>query len=307
MPLPSPTNIDDIVGQRRLKAFLPRQMAVVQAEGQAFPDMAILGDSGAGKSTVAQLIATAMGGRYLRIQCGPRMRLAELYSEVQKLDFADVLHLDEAQSAPRPIHEALYDLLDKRKVPFSDGRNYDVFNPVSIAQFTVFVTTNEPGALRPELRNRLLELQLEPYADEDMHELIGRYAKDAAVDLEESAAKQLVMITQQSPRRLNKFMHQGLLGLNAREKLLTLEHVLELMELWNIDKYGLDHNQRRYLEALRSCNGRARLTTIASLSRLHRGEITREIEPHLMRMGLIYRDDRTGFRVLSKGCEVAHA
>ncbi len=298
MKFMSPETIDDLIGQERLKPLLARYIAAAKEGGQPFPDCLLTGPSGDGKSTVAEVISRAMGGNYLRIRCSSKLRFTQLYEEVTKLNFGDVLHLDEAQSGSPQVLEAIYDIVDKRIVPFSDGKRIDPFRPISISRFTVLVSTNEPGALKAPLRNRLVDLQLEPYDSKHMHDLLIAGGAQSGINFSQEAAELLVKISQLSPRKLIKIVGSGLMVLNPGVVAFEKPHVEELMKFWGINEIGLDSNQRRYLKALKHFGGRARLIALTAFSGLHRSDITGEIEPQLMRMGILTREEATAMRIL---------
>ena len=58
-------------------------------------------------------------------------------------------------------------------------------------------------------------------------------------------------------------------------------------DLIGIDEKGLNEQDRKYLMALKQCNGTASLNTISSILGLKSCEITEMIEPKMNSLGLI--------------------
>jgi Holliday junction resolvasome RuvABC ATP-dependent DNA helicase subunit len=281
------SELELIVGQSRLKEYLQQLSSGAQREKRFFPHSLVLGPSGYGKTTLVKALARDVSGKDAKyILCSPELTRNELCFELSRRREGTFLYLDEAHSLTRSCQELLFMYLDTGEIPTPGELTLDISTVIRAPRGPLLLSTNHPGSLRRELRNRLLQIALDEYRLEELEEIgFRQIAADRTVAKE--AMRLLAVSASGSPRVMKGMMEEVILT-TVRDAVVTIEHVQKLLELKRSSKDGLPPGPLRYIEFLGSQpESRARLYQLSSTLGLDPEFIRNEIEPVLHQKGYL--------------------
>lgn len=146
---------------------------------------------------------------------------------------------------------------------------------------TILGATTDRGRLAGPFLSRFRTIDMEPYTEEEVAELLGPLFAGYRVTHDFLTA--LARIGRLTPRlaieRAREMLDRH--RFNAGMYPLTNEGLMRICrEQWGVDEHGLSENDRRYLRALAA--GPRGLTAIGALLPVGRDEIERVIEPFLL-------------------------
>ena len=259
-----------IVGQTRLKPELSAYMEAMK--GGEPMNLMIRGQSGYGKTYLAHIIAKYVGRLSTRV-----LYLGEECIELFQ-PAADIHILDEIHEVSHP--EPLY--------PYMESGRY------------IFILlTNEFGQLKEPLMNRCIIIDLEPYTDEELAVLVSRVFREHDVEVDLIQCLEVATYARGNPRVAKVLAKRLSLFFRMEGKPLDVEELRQVLEdSFQISQGGFTNFDKQYLSFLAK-TGKAGLNTISRVLMIPKGTLEREVEPFLLRKGLI--------RITSRGRELVPA
>lgn len=212
-----PATFDQMVGQARLKTLMRRIVANVQTSGRPLDHIMIAGQSGTGKTTIAQVTAHELGRTVYQVKAPvTHAVLAELGRVCEDGDVVIVDEIHQQVSGDRrgisqaADPEDFYHIMEDRRLPTSGGM-------VPFPAVTFVGATTDEGLLPEAFINRFpLKLTLDPYTWDDMQKLCVANAHALGMQLTDVAAIRLGRASRRNPRQLNTFVRNALsIGGNA--------------------------------------------------------------------------------------------
>jgi Holliday junction DNA helicase RuvB len=292
-----PRKWSDYVGQDKIKENLRIIITAAKQRNQSPDHLLFYGNSGLGKTTLAQLIALEMG-KEIRIASGPAIeRAGDLASILTNLNEGDVLFLDEIHRISNTVEEYLYPAMEDYKLNLILGKGPMARTmELKLPKFTLIGATTRPALLSAPLRNRFgAVFQLNFYSNEDMEKIIERSANLLDIKVDPEALKIISKRSRFTPRVANRLIKrvrdfaqvQGN-GVVTKE---IAEHALDFLE---IDQVGLEPGDKKILLALieKFNGGPVGLQSLAAASMEEEDTILDIYEPYLMQMGFIERTPR---------------
>lgn len=299
-----PANLDDYVGQAR--AQIKVKMAVTSAISRGIQPGHILlsGPPGLGKTSMAALVASLINaGRPEGERVGMHTTMGtsvkapkQLAKVLGKIRKGDVLFIDECHQMGLAAEEMLGLAMEDGRV-FVGGTESGTTDGVelTIPPFTLVCATTKPAHMsRPLLDRMKLRVALEYYSVEELAEIVSRAAKRDEVDLTDEAAEAIARVGRSTPRVALGILEQVRCYADTL-KLTTvdLEAAQGAFDVIGVDSEGLDERDRDYCEVIASWAGRrAGLKPLAARSGLDAKEITDDIEPYLLRAGMLDKNSR---------------
>jgi len=299
-----PKDFNSYIGQDRLKKNLKLAITAAKKREEPVDHVLLHGPPGLGKTTMAHVIAHEMNSN-IRVTSGPAIeRAGDLASLLTNLQDGDILFIDEIHRLNRTVEEVLYPAMEDYQLDIILGKGPSARSMrLDLPKFTVIGATTRTGSLAAPLRDRFgLIHRLDFYNPEEIERIIKRAARILDVTIKDDAALEIAKRSRLTPRIANRLLRRArdyadVNGDGIIDKISSLA-ALELME---IDEMGLDHNDRRLLEAIIDSynGGPVGVETLAALMADERSTIEDFFEPYLMQIGFLERTPR-GRKVTSK-------
>ena len=292
-----PKMLSDYIGQEKLKEMLSIYIEAAKKRKQSLDHCLFYGPPGLGKTTISNIIANELGVN-CKITSGPAIeKPGEMAAILNSLSEGDVLFVDEIHRLNRQVEEVLYPAMEDFAIDVLLGKESSTRSlRLELPHFTLIGATTRAGLLSAPLRDRFgIISKLEFYKKEELTQIVLRSAKVLSVPIEEDGAKSIAMRSRGTPRLANRLLRRIRDFADVKyEGVITKEVAEESLDLLNVDKLGLDQNDRAYLTAIvdKYSGGPVGLETLAVSLGEDSGTVEDMIEPYLLLQGLIDRTKR---------------
>src|SRR3989339_1501582 len=203
-----PKNWSDYVGQEKIKENIRIILTAAKQRGQSPDHLLFYGNSGLGKTTLAQLVAMEMG-KEIKISSGPAIeRAGDLAAILTNLNDGDVLFLDEIHRISNTVEEYLYPAMEDYKLNLILGKGPMARTmELKLPKFTLIGATTRPALLSSPLRNRFgATFQLNFYSQPDIEKIIERSAELLNIKIEPEALEIISNRSRFTPRVANRLL-----------------------------------------------------------------------------------------------------
>jgi Holliday junction DNA helicase RuvB len=289
-----PQKWEEYVGQENIKENLRIMIEAAKQRGEMTDHMLFSGQAGLGKTTLANLVATELGGS-LRVTSGPALeKMGDLAAILTNLESGDILFIDEAHRMNRMIEEVLYPAMESRKLHLMIGKGPAARSiTLDLPPFTLVAATTRESLLSGPLRSRFgATFRLEYYAPEDISTIISRSARILKVPIDKDAISMLSKASRGTPRLANRLLRRARDFMQVQgDSQITEMIVKSTLKLLEIDEVGLEPHDRKILETIiqKFSGGPVGLGTLAAALTEDRGTLEDIFEPYLMKIGFLQR------------------
>jgi Holliday junction DNA helicase RuvB len=292
-----PRLLKEVIGQQKVARRL--EIAVKASKKLKEPLGHILfdGPPGLGKTTFATVLPNELGTS-IQLTSGPALtKPADLLPFLTNLEEGSVLFIDEIHRMPRIVEEFIYPAMEDFRIDIvlGEGMNARTIS-MQLKRFTLIGATTRSGMLSGPMRDRFkMHEHLDFYSVEELAQIVRINAGKLNTPITDSAAKELACRSRGTPRVANARLYWARSYSAAlHEGPITEEIARAALEMAEVDRDGLDKNDRRYLETLIDVcgGGPTGVESLAATMNLSSDTLSDEIEPYLLREQYIVRSPR---------------
>ena len=289
-----PVTLNEYLGQEKIKSSIRISIEAAKLRGEPLDHILLYGPPGRGKTTLAQILANEMGVN-IKISSGPAIeKPGDIAAILNGLKPGDILFIDEIHRLNRVVEEVLYSAMEDYCIDIMIGKGPAAKSVrMKLPKFTLIGATTRVGMLTAPLRDRFGEIhKLEYYTVDELANIIMKSADRLGTSLDMDSACELARRSRGTPRIANRLLKRVRdYALVANSGLITKAITDESLDMLDIDKYGLDASDRRYLEMIieRFNGGPVGLDTLAASLSEETETIEDVYEPYLLQLGFVQR------------------
>jgi len=248
-----PSLFSDFTGQPRVKERLEIAVAAARQRGEALDHILLNGPPGLGKTTLANILAKAMGAG-LKSTSGPTIeKAADLAGLLTNLEEGDVLFIDEIHRLQKTIEEYLYPAMEdfKLDIIIDQGPNARSVR-LNLPRFTLIGATTRSGLLSAPLLTRFpIRERLDYYQCTQMEKIVIRSANLLNVTIDAAGAHEIARRSRGTPRIANNLLRRVRDYAQVKgDGTITSQIADYALAMLEIDQNGLDEMDKRILEAI---------------------------------------------------------
>jgi Holliday junction DNA helicase RuvB len=248
-----PSLFSEFTGQAKVKERIEIAVQAAKQRGEPIDHVLLSGPPGLGKTTIANIIAKAMGAN-VKSTSGPTIEKAgDLAGLLTNLEEGDVLFIDEIHRLQKTIEEYLYPAMEdfKLDIIIDQGPNARSIR-LNLPRFTLIGATTRSGLLSAPLLTRFpIRERVDYYHADQLQQIIIRSGRLLNIDIEERGAMEIARRSRGTPRIANNLLKRVRDYAQVRgDGRITAELADRSLELLEIDQNGLDEMDKRILEAI---------------------------------------------------------
>lgn len=292
-----PVYLRDYIGQTKAKEALKISIDAAQMRNETLDHVLFYGPPGLGKTTLAGIIANEMGVN-IKITSGPAIeKPGDVAAILNGLNEGDVLFIDEIHRLNRQVEEVLYPAMEDYAIDIIIGKGQGARSiRIDLPRFTLVGATTRAGMLSAPLRDRFgLINKLEFYNIDELVNIVRRSAKVLDVEIEYDGMVEIARRSRGTPRLANRLLKRVRDYADVRaEGKITKEVADESLDMLDVDKYGLDNNDRNILLTIidKFDGGPVGIDTLAATIGEDPSTLEDVYEPYLLKSGFITRTPR---------------
>lgn len=304
-PALRPRNLEEYVGQTRIKENLRIYIRAALQRGEALDHILLAGPPGLGKTSLAYIVAEELGVE-LRTASGPTLeRGGDLAAILNNMQAREVLFIDEIHRLNRAVEEVLYPAMEDYQIDMVLGTGPGAQSVrLPLPPFTLVGATTRAGLLTSPLRARFgIQCALDFYSADELEVIIHRSADRLEIAIDPTASTELARRSRGTPRIANRLLRRvrdyAEVEGTGKIDLAITRSALERLE---VDEQGLDGMDLRILKAVveKFDGGPVGLSNLSAAIGEEQDTIEEVYEPFLIQQGFLQRTPR-GRIITSRG------
>ncbi|MBS8122142.1 Holliday junction branch migration DNA helicase RuvB [Candidatus Vampirococcus lugosii] len=293
-----PIDFDEFVGQDEIKKILQTALDSAKKRNSTLGHILFSGQSGYGKTTIAQIVAKKFGVNIKIITGYAISKPSEIISILNNLEKKDILFIDEIHRIKPNIEEVLYTAMEDFCIDMvmPEGGNVRI----ALNEFSLIGATTKLESLTSPLKNRFIyTFHFENYTTQQKNQIIKDNLIKLGINTSDNIIEKIGEKVDNTPRTIKNFCIKIRDYLISKNDFLSLENFLDKNEWENFVKRGKLENggiqeiHKQYLKILSESEGRAvGVRTIAIKMGMNEKAIEEDIEPLLLKLGKIEKTSR---------------
>src|ERR1035441_6944780 len=248
-----PSLFSEFTGQPKVKERLEIAVAAAKKRKDPLDHIFLNGPPGLGKTTIANILAKAMGAN-VKATSGPTIEKAsDLAGLLTNLEEGDVLFIDEIHRLQKTIEEYLYPAMEdfKLDIIIDQGPNARSVR-LNLPRFTLIGATTRSGLLTAPLLTRFpIPARLGCYKADQLQQIVVRSANLLTIEIDPQGAHEIARRSRGTPRIANNLLRRGRGYAQGRgDGKITVPVADQALAMLAIDQNGLDEMDKRILETI---------------------------------------------------------
>lgn len=292
-----PQSWNDYIGQEKVKNTLRVIIESAKKRGEPLEHLLFYGNSGLGKTSLAQVVAKEMEAPLTHCSGTSLERAGDVASLLTNLQDGEILFVDECHRLPRATLETLYSAMEDYKLHLVLGKGPMARTmELNLPRFTLIGATTKMAELPSPFRNRFGAIfQLGFYRQEDVERIVERSASILQVRLAPEATRAIASRSRFTPRVANRILKRVRDVATIEGRSLVDEAMAEeVFRFLEIDRLGLEPDDRKILEAVitKFSGGPVGIQALAAMVAEEQEAILDVYEPYLLQLGFLERTPR---------------
>ena len=292
-----PRNFNEFIGQKNIVENISIMVDSAKIRQSALDHILLSGPPGLGKTSLAYLIADAVGSQ-LHVISGPAIeKKGDLAAILTNLNKGDVLFIDEIHRLHISVEEILYSAMEDFRLDLVIGQGHAARTmQIDVCPFTLVGATTRSGLLSNPLRDRFVaQFHYDFYDAGEIKQIIELNSRKLELNIEDNAAMLAAKCSRGTPRIANRILRRVRdFSLVNQSQKITEEEVVKSLGLMQIDEYGLDRMDRKILTTIRDYfnGGPVGIESLCATLSEERGTLEDVYEPFLLKEGFLRRTPR---------------